>query len=222
LFALILCLGAAHLPAQQAEMVPPPIPSVIPPEPPDPDMLPPPPQLEWEPLVPKGSEEQPGVSATVAVPPPQPEAPIVPPPPPVTEPLLPGLPDPGDAEAAKAEVEVWRPESESPQIPARTFNQLAPAYVTGNALVTLRVQFDPAAAGKIVNARPGRGITIGDNGGARIISPTGECIIAAQLAPGCPRSHIVFYCNGVRTALPVVRAPLAVVEEKEEESGGGH
>ena len=45
---LILCLAAASLPAQQAEMIPPPIPSVIPPEPPDPDTLPPP-QLEWEP-----------------------------------------------------------------------------------------------------------------------------------------------------------------------------
>jgi hypothetical protein len=36
---LILCLGVANLPAQQAEMIPPPIPSVLPPEPPDPDTL---------------------------------------------------------------------------------------------------------------------------------------------------------------------------------------
>jgi hypothetical protein len=222
LFALFLCLGAANLPAQQAEMIPPPISSVIPPEPPDPDTLPPPPQLEWEPLAPKDSVEQSSGAAAVAVPPPLPEAPIAPPPPPVTEPLLAGPPDPADAEAAKAEVEVWRPESESPQIPARSFNRLAPAYVTGDALVTLRVQFDPAAAGKTVYARPGRGITIGDNGGVRTISPTGECVIAVQLAPGCPRSHIIFYCNGVRTALPVVRAPLAVVIEAEGETGGGH
>jgi hypothetical protein len=221
-FALFLCLLAANLPAQDPQLIPPPPPAFYTVPPPDPDTLPPPPQLSWEPLTPRGSEEEGGGSATVSVPPPQLEVPIAPPPPPVTEPLLPGLPDPATAESARADVEVWRPEGESPQIPPRSLNRLAPAYVTGDALVTLRVQFDPAAAGKTVLTRPGRGIIIGANDGARTISPAGDCIIAAQLAAGCPRSHIIFYCQGIRTVLPIVRAPLPTVVEAEEETGGGH
>jgi hypothetical protein len=203
-------------------MVPPPIPSVLPSPPPDPDTLPPPPALNWESLTPPPPEDELGPPPVVFVPPPQPEASIAPPPPPVIEALLPGLPDPAMAESVTADVEVWRPEGENPQIPPRRLNRLAPAYVTGEALVTLRVQFDPAAAGKTVYSRPGRGIIIGSNDGARTISPAGECIIAAQLAPGCPQSHIIFYCQGIRTILPIVRAPLPTVVDAEEETGGGH
>jgi len=221
-FALFLCFCAVQVPAQEPEMRPPPIPSVVPPPPPDPDTLPPPPRLSWEPLTPQGSEDEGGGSAIVYVPPPLPEASIAPPPPPAVEALLPGLPDPASAESVTADVEVWRPEGESPQIPPRRLNRLAPAYVTGEALVTLKVQFDPAAAGKTVYSRPGRGIIIGENDGARTISSAGDCIIAAQLLPNCARSHIIFYCQGIRTILPILRAPLPTVIEAEEGTGGGH
>jgi hypothetical protein len=49
------------------------------------------------------------------------------------------------------------------------------------------------------------------------VSATGECIIAAQLAEGIERSHIIFYCEGVKTVLPVKRAALPVVIGAEEE-----
>jgi len=220
---LILCLGAAHLPAQQAEMIPPPIPSVLLPEPPDPDTLPPPPQLTWEPLGPKGEEEGGGgVVATVVPPPPQPETPIPPPPPPMVETPVAGLPDPDKVEMAKPEVEIWREGSEWPQIPARTSNRLDKAYVTGTEPVWLRAQFNPAAAGKRVLVRPGQGITVDVTGAALTISSSGECLVQVQLAEGVNRSHLIFYCEGIRTVLPVVRAPLATVIGAEVETGGGH
>jgi len=221
---LALLFGAltANALAQQAEMIPPPIPSVVPPEPPDPDTLPPPPQLEWTPLGPKLAEEGVGGTDAIDVPPPLSEAPIAPPPPPVVETPVPGLPDPSQQELVQPDVEVWREQSELPQVPSRQLNRLAEAYVTGTEPVWLRVQFDPLAAGKSVYVRPGRGMTVSLSAAVLTVSPSGECLLLAQLAEGVNRSHIIFYCEGVRTALPVVRAPLATVVAAEEESGGGH
>jgi hypothetical protein len=197
----------------------PPIPDVIPAPPPDPDNLPLPPQLQWDSLIPKGSEEEQPPGQTVAAPPPDPEPSIAPPPPPVIEPVVPGLPDPEEVELVKPDVEVWRAESESPQVPARRINRLEPAFVAGTAPVTLRVQFAPAAAGKQVYVRPGRGLSIGANDAVLTVSPAGDCLIAAQLLEGVSRSHIIFYCEGMRTVLPVSRASLATVVEAEEEGG---
>ena len=218
---LTLCLGAAHQPAQEPEMIPPPIPSVMPPEPPDPDALPAPPQLEWEPLGPTSVEGGGGAVLAVDVPPPLTETAIEPPPAPIAETPVAGLPDPEAVEMAKPQVEIWRDGSEWPQIPARTSNRLDKAYVTGTEPVWLRAQFNPAAAGKRVLVRPGRGIAIVGTGTALTISSSGECLVQAQLAEGFDRSHLIFYCDGIKTVLPVVRAPLATVIEAELGTGGG-
>jgi hypothetical protein len=219
LFALILCFGAASLPAQELEMQAPPIPEVIPTPPPDPDTLPPPPPLEWQSLLPKGSEEEQPPGDALAVLPPEPETRIAPPPPGMVETPLPGLPDPAEMERAKPEVEIWRPQSESPQVPERRSNNLDWAYVTGTEPATLRVQFDPLLAGKSVYVRPGFGITLNPSAPVLTVSATGECLIAAQIAEGIDRSHIIFYCEGVKTVLPVMRAPVATVVEAETEGG---
>lgn len=214
-FALFLCLLASHLPAQEQGLIPsPPLPSVIPPEPPDPETLPAPPQLEWEPLGPKDEGEVSG-GEIIYVPPPQAEAVIAPPPPPAVEAPLPDGPDPAEMELAKPEIEVWRQEGEEPQVPARRSNQLSHAFVTGTEPVALRVQFNPLAAGKNVWIRPGRGMTLIPPDAFLTVSPSGECIVGAQLAQGFSRSHIILYCDGVKTILPVVRAPLPIVEAAE-------
>lgn len=197
----------------------PPIPSVIPPPPPDPDTLPPPPQLQWEPLVPKGAEAQGSVADSVDAPPPDPEPSVAPAPPPVIEPIVPGLPDPAQMELLKPDVEIWRQQSESPQVPTRQINRLDPAFVTGTEPVTLRVQFSAAVAGKKVYVRPGRGLSIGSNDGVLTVSSAGECLLGAQLDEGVDRSHVIFYCEGVKTVLPVYRASLATVIQAEGEGG---
>ena len=66
------------------------------------------------------------------------------------------------------------------------------------------------------------GITVGAAGAALTISPSGECLVQAQLAEGFDRSHVNLYCEGIKTVLPVLRAPLATVVAVEEETGGGH
>lgn len=222
LFLLALCffLGATTAGAQeQLEMKPPPIPDILPPPPPDPDALPPPSPLEWAPLEAKDSLGQSVIPVTTSVAPPLEDNPIAPPPPPIIEPLLNGLPDPVETELAKPDVEIWRLESQSPQVPARHSNRLEQAYVTGNAPVTLRAQFDRAAAGKTVYVRPGQGVSIGSNEAALTVSSNGDCIIAAQLIEGFTRGHIIFYCEGVRTVLPVVRSSLEKVVEQEALTG---
>jgi hypothetical protein len=197
-------------------------PERMPPEPPDPDTLPAPPQLEWEPLVPKGAELGGDVTAAIDVPPPEPETPIPPPPPPVIETPLPGGLDFSAMELAKPDVEIWRAESEMPQVPARRSEILDPAYVTGTEPVWLRVQFDPAAAGKQVRVRLHRGIKLNPPVSVLTIPANGEIVVLGELLPGFDRSHLIFYCNGIKTALPVKRASLATVILSEEETGGGH
>lgn len=220
---LILCLGAANLPAQQAEMIPPPLPSVLPPDPPDPTTLPPPAHVEWEALGPRGGEEEGGGTVGIVVPPPPlTEVPVDPPPPPMVETPVAGMPDPSEMELAKPEVEIWRESSEWPQVPARTSNRLAKTYVTGTEPVWLRVQFDTRAAGKTVYVKPGPGIAISPSEGFMAVPSNGECVVQAQFMEGLTQGHVVFYCEGVKTVLPVMRAPLAKVEENELETGGGH
>ena len=217
LLAILLFLWPDRMPAQEPLIPPLSPPAVLPPDPPDPDTLPPPPQLQWESLTPKGAEDVSGGSAETVIPPEQLETPIAPPPPPVIETPLPP-PDPAELVLAQPSVEVWRAESESPQIPPRQFNKLDEAYVTGTEPVWLRVQFDPLAAGKTVWVKPSRGIVLNPPVSKMTISANGECLFLAQVAPDFTRSHIIFYCEGIKTVLPVVRASLEKVEEKEGES----
>jgi hypothetical protein len=214
-FLLILCLGAANLPAQEPEMIAPPIPSSYPAPPPDPDTLPAPPQPQWDPLGPSSPGDVVGPLDGVIVPLPLPEAAIAPPPPPVVETPTTTTFNPAEVEIARPDVEVWRPDGDEPQTPPRYFNRLAHAFVTGTEPAVLRVQFSPLAAGKQVYVKPERGVTLNPPVVVMTVSSSGECIVSAQLAEGVMQAHIVFYCEGIKTVLPVVRAPLPMVQEME-------
>jgi len=119
------------------------------------------------------------------------------------------------------DVEIWREESELPQIPARNLNRLEPAYIAGDDSVVLRVQFNSLAAGNHVYMMPGPGIAVPPANAVLTISPSGECIVSVQLEEGVDSSHLIFYCEGIKTVLPVARASLAQVEQLEAQSGGG-
>jgi hypothetical protein len=129
--------------------------------------------------------------------------------------------DPAALELAKPDVEIWRNESEYPQIPARRSNRLALSYVTGTEPVWLRVQFDPRMEGKSVYVKPGPGTSLNPPALFQTISASGECLVLAQIAQGVDRSHVIFYCEGVKTVLPIMRAPLATVVANEALTGGG-
>jgi hypothetical protein len=223
LFAFLLLLAwPANSPAQGSGTVSPPIPEAQPPDPPDAYTLPVPPQLEWTSLAPKEQESLGGGLPPEDVPPPKEDVVIAPPPAPVIENSVPGGVDPAEIEIVKPEVEIWRSESEWPQVPERRSTRLDRAYVTGTEPVWLRVQFDERAAGMTVYVRRGRGITLNPPGVAAIVESNGECLVLAQLADGVDQSHVSFSCSGMQTVLPVVRSSLTTVIAAEEETGGRH
>jgi hypothetical protein len=220
LLAICLFLWPANSPAQQPQTPLSPGPATSPP--PDPASLPPPPQFEWAPLVPKDADEGSNGEEIIDVPPPKSDTPIdPPPPPPVLENPVSVGPGLEEMELVKPDVEVWREESEFPQIPPRQFEQLDQAYVTGTEPVVLRVQFDPLAAGKRVFVKPGKGITLNPPVTIMTVSSVGDCLVSALLLEGFYRGDIIFYCEGVKTILPVKRASLTTVIAAEEETGGG-
>lgn len=96
-----------------------------------------------------------------------------------------------------------------------------PAFVTGTEPVTVKLQFDPLSAGEQVTVIAARGILLVPPQQVLTISAAGDCTFLAQLVTGAPRGHLITYCKNVRTVVPLQRAPLAVVQAAEAQSGGG-
>jgi hypothetical protein len=92
---------------------------------------------------------------------------------------------------------------------------LGRAYVTGNEPVTVRLQFDPLARGKVVLVREGSGAIVDPPTGILHVGPTGECVVTVRLVENLAHGHISFYCEGLTTTLPLSRASLASVTAKE-------
>ena len=111
-------------------------------------------------------------------------------------------------------VEIWRPNSNHPQIPARRSNRgnSDPAFITGANPVTIRLRFNPQAAGEHVTVIAARGILLNPPQQVLTISGQGDCTFQAQLTEGVSRGHLITFCKNVRTVVPLVRAPLKVVE----------
>src|SRR5438876_5434747 len=59
-------------------------------------------------------------------------------------------------------VEIWRPNSTRPQIPARRSDRgkMDTAFATGNEPMTIRLQFDPRSASEKVTVVAARGISL--------------------------------------------------------------
>ncbi|HEV2841676.1 MAG TPA: hypothetical protein VGW39_10155 [Chthoniobacterales bacterium] len=202
-------------------MIAPPLPDFGTAPPPDPETLPPPPALEWEPLD-APAPEQPADNPAPAldVPAPQPEIELPEPPVPAALSFVPGASG-EPLEKGTEEIEVWREESISPQMPAKLGAQFNETYVTGTEPVVVRLQFDPLAAGKTVIVRPGPGAAVIPPDTKFQVGPTGECVISVALKPNFLHTRVNVYCDGFRTALPLSRAPLAVVEAAEALTEGG-
>jgi hypothetical protein len=148
--------------------------------------------------------------------PPEPEAP--PDAPPVAE-ILPGK-DLDPEKARPEESEVWREESEFPQMPTRQGAQFDPAYIKGPEPVLVRLQFDPIAAGSAVVVKPGPGVTVDPPETEFYVGPTGECVVSVALDGDFLQSDMNVFCLGIRTRVPLARAPLTTVVAQEEATGG--
>jgi hypothetical protein len=118
------------------------------------------------------------------------------------------------------QVEVWRPESSSPQKPVRRGRRFELAYVIGTQPVVLRLQFHPLAAGKAVIVKPGPGVTIDPPETEFYVGNNGQCVVSVRLDGSFLRSDIAVYCIGVQTKLALARASREVVEAEEAKTRG--
>jgi hypothetical protein len=146
-------------------------------------------------------------------PPPPPIPPAPNPPPPVLPPVVPeiarasGASDPPQWQTWQ--VEVWTNDSTTPQRPARRGHRFELAYVNVTEPALVRLQFQPAAAGRIVIVRPGPGITIDPPETELTIGATGEYVVSVSLAGSFKQSDITIYCVGARITLPLARTSPA-------------
>jgi hypothetical protein len=134
--------------------------------------------------------------------------------------------EPGEAASRSAihtpqAVEVWRPQSQSPQMPARHGRRFALAYAVGRESFTLRLRFDPRAAGKEVVVIAGPGVTIDPPGAVLQLNNGGQCTVSLKLDGAFNRSDITISCLGVQTRVPVARATLAEAQAEEARARGG-
>jgi hypothetical protein len=212
LLPLLFCIWAAKGSAQQ--LAQPEFPMA---PPPDPYSLPPPPPIEWDPLPSSMlAEELTPVSLPAALFVGQaPPDPLLPPPP---EPEI-ASPVPNESEPVErtaSEVQVWREESVSPQMPIRLGARFDQTYVIGSEFIMVRILFDPRAAGKTVIVKPGAGVAVDPPDTEFYVDATGECLVSVALYPHFLQSNISVYCDGRRTTLPLSRASLETVEAIEE------
>ena len=117
-------------------------------------------------------------------------------------------------------IEIWRPNAQRPQLPARHGTVTDHVFVTGTDPVTLRLQFNPSAANERVLVIAANGFSIDPAQQVLTVSLFGECLVSGQLAEGASRGHIVVRCKMIVTQVPISRAPLAIVEAEEERTGG--
>lgn len=159
-------------------------------------------------------------STAVPIPPPVPALPPLPAPPlrPVARPLP--RPDVAAIQRLTPRVEIWRPNADRPQIPARRGKRTDYAFVTGTEPVTVRLQFDPRVAGARVVVIAANGFTFNPPQQVLTVSSRGDCVLTGQLAEGAPRGHFVAYCGMIQTIVPLARTSMAGVEAEEVRTGG--
>ena len=168
--------------------------------------------------------DPPSAATSNPVPKPVP-SPVTPSPSLPTPPLSPAIQprtNPGLIQRLTPRVEIWRPGSNYPQIPTRRSDKgnSDQSFVTGPELVTIRLRFNPQSAGEQVTIAAGRGVVIDPPQQVLTLSSQGDCAFLAHLEPDAPRGHLIIYCKNVRTVVPLVRAPLSVVEKSQALSGG--
>jgi hypothetical protein len=198
LFVCVLLAGAniRALSAEPPGAVPPPIP---------PGLVPVPPA---------------NASAPIVAPPPVKPLPTLSPPP--LRPVVPPLArlDIAEVQRLTPRVEIWRAAGLLPQVPARGRRTLNHVFVAGSDPVTLRLVFDPRVAGELVSVVAGGGVILSPSQQVLTVSSRGDCSLAVQLPAGTSRGHLILTCRMIRTVVPLVRAPLTVVQAAEARTGG--
>lgn len=122
---------------------------------------------------------------------------------------------------AVPEVEVWRSQSSTPQIPARRHRRFDLAYVVGKEPALVRLRFHPLAAGQAVVVQPGPGVTVYPPDTELRVERNGECVVSIALDGNFIRSDFNVHCCGVKTKVPLERASVEIVEAREASGRSG-
>ena len=83
----------------------------------------------------------------------------------------------------------------------------------------IRLQFDPASAGKAVTVSASTGVILEPAETALRIRPTGECVVTVRLDDAFSKGHLTFSCQGLQTSLPLQRTSAGVVASHEIQQG---
>jgi hypothetical protein len=97
---------------------------------------------------------------------------------------------------------------------------VAEAYVADSNPVLVRLQFDPAARGNRVFARPSRNALLDSNPANLRINGAGECLVTLHLADGADAGHVAFHCAGRMTMVSLIRSAESKVSASENAGGG--
>jgi hypothetical protein len=103
-------------------------------------------------------------------------------------------------------VEIWRPTALSPELTTRRGDYLTPVSVAQNEILTIRLQFGLLAIGKTVVVTSAQGAMLDPPQQVLVVQSTGDCAVSVALSDGYSSGAIKFYCQGITTTLPLLRA----------------
>lgn len=152
------------------------------------------------------------------VPPPQPVAPVPPQPRPSPAQFLPGPPDITQFAHAFPRLEVWRSGSDTPQLRERDANGRTETVLIADAddPVTLLVRFEPVLVGRRLLITVSRGIVVVPATNSVVIPSNAEVALQISFEASQGSGQIVLDAEKIRTVVPLIRVPLAVLIAQEE------
>jgi hypothetical protein len=118
-------------------------------------------------------------------------------------------------------VEVWRPNGQTPQIPARRRNNVLTAFVADSQPLMIRLQFDPAARGVAVLVRTGQGVVLDSATEGLHINANGDCLLTVHLPDDVNQGHLAVRCGASTTMVRLMRSSRGKVLARENSREGG-
>jgi hypothetical protein len=103
------------------------------------------------------------------------------------------------------EIQIWRADSLTPELPARHGKQAGPVAVGINEVVIVRLQFGLLASGKSLVVTASGGVVLDPPQPILAIQPSADRAISVRLSEGYSSGAIRFYCEGISTTLTLSR-----------------
>jgi hypothetical protein len=217
LLTLVVCLGWANAPAQEPQMMPPPLSGFSTVPIPGPNSLGPPPPLEWSPLpsAPPG-----GQSGTISLPDSlfvsasESTTVFAPETPSNCAIFVNGQSDPALFQLVTPRIEIWRSGAEAPELPIQIKEGLQYTLIAPGNPIWVRLLFDPSLTGTTVAVTASDGVVMQPAASTIQIGPSGECLFTVDIIADLRgNAEIIFDAQQVTTGLRLTPAPAEVIGE---------